>query len=53
MEKSSPALYLIPCTLGATPIEQVLPAYNKEVILSIRHFIVEESTPRSIGLLLI
>ena len=42
MEKSSPALYLIPCTLGATPIEQVLPAYNKEVILSIRHFIVEE-----------
>ena len=24
------------------PIEQVLPAYNKEVILSIRHFIVEE-----------
>lgn len=42
MEKSSPALYLIPCTLGATSIEQVLPAYNKEVILSIRHFIVEE-----------
>ena len=42
MEKSSPALYLIPCTLGATSIEQVLPAYNQEVILSIRHFIVEE-----------
>ena len=36
------ALYLIPCTLGATPIEQVLPSYNREVILGIRHFIVEE-----------
>ncbi len=36
-----PALFLIPVTLGDTPIEQVLPAYNKEVILGIRHFIVE------------
>lgn len=36
------SLYLIPVTLGDTPIERVLPAYNKEVILSIRHFIVEE-----------
>lgn len=36
-----PALYLIPVTLGDTPIEQVLPAYNHEVILGIRHFIVE------------
>lgn len=36
------ALYLIPCTLGETPVEQVLPAYNKEVILQIKHFIVEE-----------
>ncbi len=36
------ALYLIPVTLGDTPIEQVLPAYNKEVILGLRHFIVEE-----------
>lgn len=36
------ALYLIPVTLGNTPIEQVLPAYNKQIILSIRHFIVEE-----------
>ena len=36
------ALYLIPVTLGDTPIEKVLPAYNKEVILGIRHFIVEE-----------
>ncbi|MBQ8674061.1 MAG: SAM-dependent methyltransferase [Bacteroides sp.] len=36
------ALYLLPVTLGETPIEQVLPAYNKEVILGIRHFIVED-----------
>lgn len=38
----SPALYLIPVTLGDTPLDRVLPSYNKEVILSIRHFIVEE-----------
>ncbi len=37
-----PALYLIPVTLGDTPLEQVLPAYNRTVILGIRHFIVEE-----------
>ena len=36
------ALYLIPCTLGDTPLEQVLPAYNAEVIRQIRHFVVEE-----------
>lgn len=36
------ALYLLPVTLGDTPIESVLPAYNKEVILGIRHFIVED-----------
>ena len=36
------ALYLIPVTLGDTPITQVLPAYNKEIILQIRHFIVED-----------
>lgn len=35
------ALYLIPVTLGDTPIAQVLPSYNREVILGIRHFIVE------------
>lgn len=38
----SPALYLIPCTLGDTPVDKVLPSYNKEVIGAIRHFIVEE-----------
>ncbi|MBQ8361150.1 MAG: SAM-dependent methyltransferase [Bacteroidaceae bacterium] len=36
------ALYLIPVTLGETPLDKVLPAYNREVILTIRHFIVEE-----------
>lgn len=37
-----PALYLIPVTLGNTPLDRVLPAYNREVILGIRHFVVEE-----------
>ena len=36
-----PALYLIPVTLGSS-VEQVLPSYNKHIILQIRHFIVEE-----------
>ena len=36
------ALYLIPVLLGDTSVERVLPAYNKEVILPIRHFIVED-----------
>ena len=38
----SPALYLIPVPIGDTPHDRVLPAYNREIILSIRHFIVEE-----------
>lgn len=36
-----PALYLIPVPLGDTPIDQVLPAYNREVIAGIRYFVVE------------
>lgn len=36
------ALYLLPVTLGDTAIEKVLPAYNKEIILQIKHFIVED-----------
>lgn len=36
------ALYLLPVTLGDTPLEKVLPGYNKEVIAGIRHFIVED-----------
>lgn len=37
-----PALYLIPVELGDTSQERVLPSYNREVILGIRYFIVEE-----------
>ena len=36
------ALYLLPVTLGDTAIERVLPSYNKEIILQIKHFIVED-----------
>ena len=36
------ALYLIPVLLGDTAVERVLPSYNREVILGIRHFIVED-----------
>lgn len=35
------ALYLIPVTLGQTSVEQVLPSYNHDVIMGIRHFVVE------------
>ena len=35
------ALYLIPVTLGETEIGQVLPAYNHDVIVGIKHFIVK------------
>ncbi len=38
----TPSLFLIPVELGDTPQERVLPPYNREVILKIRHFIVEE-----------
>ncbi len=36
------ALYLLPVPLGDTPVADVLPARNKEIILGIRHFIVED-----------
>ncbi len=36
------ALYLLPVTLGDTPINKVLPQYNAEIIGGIRHFIVED-----------
>ena len=36
------ALYLIPVTLGDTPLDRVLPSYNAEIVLGLRHFIVEE-----------
>ena len=35
------ALYLIPVTLGETEISQVLPAYNHDISVGIKHFIVE------------
>ena len=35
------ALYLLPVTLGETSIEQVIPSYNHDIIMGIRHFIVE------------
>lgn len=35
-------LFLIPSTLGDSTIEQVIPQYNIEVILSLTHFVVEE-----------
>lgn len=36
------ALYLIPVTLGDTPIDKVLPSYNTDIIRGIKHFIVED-----------
>lgn len=35
------SLYLIPVTLGETSIENVLPSNNREIILQIKYFIVE------------
>ena len=34
-------IYLIPVTLGETEYSRALPEYNREVILSLKHFIVE------------
>lgn len=36
------ALYLLPVTLGDTEINQVLPGANHDVIVQIKHFIVED-----------
>jgi 16S rRNA (cytidine1402-2'-O)-methyltransferase len=38
---SHPALYLIPSTLGDTPVERVLPPYNTEIVSRLHFFIVE------------
>lgn len=35
------ALYLIPCQMGGTDAERVLPSYNSEIVRGIRRFIVE------------
>lgn len=36
------ALFLIPVTLGDTPVSQVIPSYNHDVVMQIRHFVVED-----------
>lgn len=36
------ALYLIPVTLGDSPLDRVLPSFNSKKVASIRHFIVED-----------
>ena len=36
-----PSLFLIPVTLGETPVDQVIPAYNTGVIAHLKYFIVE------------
>mgnify|MGYP000865803607 CR=1 FL=1 len=41
MDMNSPLLYLIPVTLGDTTVDKVLPAYNTDIINSLRYFIVE------------
>ncbi|MDD2719928.1 MAG: SAM-dependent methyltransferase [Gallionella sp.] len=42
--KTAPGtLYLIPCTLGDTPAEQVLPAHVIQLARSLNHYIVEET----------
>ena len=41
MNIKTPTLYLIPVTLGESPIEQVLPSYNTEIISNLFYFIVE------------
>ena len=38
---STASLYLIPVTVGNTEISRVLPPYNREIIASLRYFIVE------------
>jgi len=42
MTKKLGTLYLIPCTLGDTPAEQVLPQHVINIARSLSHYIVEE-----------
>lgn len=37
----SPTLYLIPVTLGDTPVERVIPSFNTTVVSGLKYFIVE------------
>lgn len=41
MNQKKPALYLFPVPMGDSPIEEVLPARNVELIRDIKYFIVE------------
>ena len=41
LRNMKPILYLIPVLLGDTEYDRVLPTYNREVILSLKYFIVE------------
>lgn len=41
MEDKPRVLYLIPATLGASPVENVIPAYNIIIINTLQHFVVE------------
>ncbi len=42
MEKNKGTLFLIPTLLGDTPIENVIPSYNIEIVRSLNVFVVEE-----------
>ena len=42
MTNTSGTLYLIPCTLGDTPAEQVLPQHVIDMARKLRHFVVEQ-----------
>jgi 16S rRNA (cytidine1402-2'-O)-methyltransferase len=37
----TPTLFLLPVPLGDTPVDRTLPPYNREIIVSLRYFIVE------------
>ncbi len=41
MNQRKPALYLFPVPMGDSPITEVLPSYNVELIRNIKYFIVE------------
>ena len=41
MENNVPSLYLFPSNLSESPIGEVLPAINIEIITEVKHFIVE------------
>lgn len=40
-KKVNPVLYLIPVLLGDTPVDQVIPTYNKSIVSELKFYIVE------------